>query len=71
TNPDTEEPASVRVTDDGAILWERDYVPEAATITPDPEYPAEIIDPGKVADSIVAMVSQAISPSTDVVIDSP
>jgi hypothetical protein len=61
TNPDTRELASVRVTDDGALLWQRDYWPEAATITWEPEYSAEITDPGKVANSIVNTIMRAIA----------
>jgi hypothetical protein len=61
TNPDTKEPAWVRITDDGALLWQRDYWPEAATITWEPEYSAEITDPGKVANSIVNTIMRAIA----------
>ncbi len=61
TNSGAEELAWVRVTDDGAVTWQRDYWPEAAAITWEPEYSGEITDPGKVADSIVDTITRAIS----------
>jgi len=61
TSPESEEIARVRVTDDGGVTWERDYWPEAAVITWEPDYSGWIADPGSVAGAIVATITRAIS----------
>ena len=61
SDPESEEIARVRVGDSGDVTWERDYWPEAAVITWEPDYTGWIADPGSVAGAIVATITQAIS----------
>ena len=61
TNPGSAEGALVRVTDGGEVTWERDYWPEAAAISWEPEYAWWIADPAKAAESIVTAITQAMS----------
>jgi len=61
TNPGTEEDARVCITDDGHVSWARDYVTEAMTTTREPEFREWIDDPAKVADAVVATITQAMS----------
>ncbi len=61
TNPGVNDGAKVTVTDQGEILWERDYWPEATMITWELKYPGQLIDPEKVADSITETVCKAMS----------
>jgi len=49
------------VTDDGSIIWTRDYWAEAATIIWEPEFCGWIADPAKVADAVVAIITRAMS----------
>ncbi len=56
--------ASVRISDNGAIAWERDYCHEATAITGSPEYFPALADPGELADSIVTTVARAIALSS-------
>jgi hypothetical protein len=60
TNPDARDDATVRVTDDGAVTWERDFWPEAVTITSCDE-PSPLEGTGEVARSIVDAVTLAVS----------
>jgi hypothetical protein len=61
TNPASGEDATVLVTDDGSIIWTRDYWAEAATITWEPDFRGWIADPAKVADAVVQTISRAMS----------
>jgi hypothetical protein len=61
TTPATAHEATVRVTDDGSVTWARDYWPEAATITWEPEYRGWITDPAKVASAVAQTITQAMS----------
>jgi len=60
TNP-AQKYAKATVDDDGTVIWERDYWPEAATIKMKPEYSWEITEPGKVAHAITETVRHAMT----------
>lgn len=60
-NPDTDEDARVRISDNGTVLWECDYWPEAATITWKPEYSWDLADIGKTAHTIADKIARAVS----------
>ncbi len=53
--------AKATVDDDGAVIWERDYWPEAATIKMKPEYSWHITDPAKLAHDITETVCHAMT----------
>jgi len=65
TDPDARDYATVRVADDGAVTWQRDFWPEAVTITwhdePPPTENAENIA-RSIVDAVTLAVSRAISP---------
>jgi hypothetical protein len=60
TTPGAGTDAKVRVADDGSVTWERDYWPEAATISWEPEYSGQITDPGEVARAVAGTISRAM-----------
>lgn len=60
TNPVIHPNASVRISDDGGISWERDYPCEVAVIAGTQEYLDVLADPGGLADSIVSTVARAV-----------
>jgi hypothetical protein len=59
TNSGRQQDATAWVHDTGCITWERDYWPEAATITWEPDFSWEITDPAKIADRIVNTITTA------------
>lgn len=61
TSPGSDPAAEVRITDNGSFTWQRDYWPEAATSSWEPEFHWWITDAAKLADAITAKLTQAIS----------
>ncbi len=53
--------ATVRISDNGAIAWERDYCHEAPPIARSPEYFPALANPAELADSIVTTIAHAIA----------
>jgi len=53
--------AQAMVSDDGTVTWERDYWPEAATITAKPDYSRETSEPGTLAAGITATLCHAMT----------
>jgi hypothetical protein len=53
--------AEVRITDNGCLSWERDYWPEAAAITWEPDCTVQIADPPGLAAGIVTAITQAMT----------
>jgi hypothetical protein len=56
--------AQAMVSDDGTVTWERDYWPEAATITAKPDYSRETSEPGTLAAGITATLALHKPPIT-------
>jgi hypothetical protein len=60
TVPGSQDGAQVRVTDDGCLTWTRDYWGQTAAIVSEPDFCGWITNPGTVATSVVATITQAI-----------
>ncbi len=61
TSPETQHDTKATVSDQGELIWERDYWPDAAGITWKPEYSGRIVNPQIVADDITETVSRAMA----------
>jgi hypothetical protein len=61
TSPGSEEDAKVCVTDDGCMIWMRDYWDEAAASASEPNLCGWITDPAAVAAAMVETVTRAMS----------
>lgn len=61
TSPGSEEDAKVCVTDDGCLIWMRDYWDEAAASASEPNLCGSITDPAAVAAAVVETVTRAMS----------
>jgi hypothetical protein len=60
TVPGSSEGAQVRVTDDGCLTWTRDYWGQTVEIVSGPDSCGQLTNPGTVAASVVATITQAI-----------
>jgi hypothetical protein len=61
TSPGAGQDAAVHVADDGAITWRRDYRAQATTVVWEPDFCGWIADPAKVAGTVVATITRAMS----------
>jgi hypothetical protein len=60
TRPGDGDGAEICVTDDGLLMWSRDFSVGHETITWDPEYRCRIADPHGLAVEVVAAVIRAL-----------
>jgi hypothetical protein len=61
SNPATPQVAEVWITDDGTLTYERDYWPEAAVISGEPQRSWHLTGTAAIVDDIVTTVTRAVA----------